>query len=113
MLRKSEQLDDEIDAAPDVGLGHARQHRVALQRGLRAPFRIYRDQLGQVPDAVALDVLSRWQSLDLDGPGRGAQVTEHHRDESGLAGSVWAGDAEYLAPIDHQRKLLDRFYRVA
>src|SRR5206468_9031019 len=77
------------------------------------PLRRYGDQLGQIPDAVVLDVLPCRLPVDFHGAGGGTEITQHHGDQRGLAGSIGTGDAKYLTAVHHQRKLLDRFYRVA
>ena len=56
---------------------------------------------------------ARREPVDLDRPRGRSQIPQHHRDEGGFAGAVGSGDSEYLSLVDRQRKLLDRFDRVA
>ena len=113
MLGESEQLDSVADALMNLAVRNPRQRGVAHESSVRAPFRWNGDELRQVTDAVALDVMAGGQAVDLHGPCRRPQIAKHHGDERCFAGAVGTGDAEYLALGDHQRKLLDRFYGVA
>src|SRR5207237_944222 len=112
MLGESEELYDVANALMDLGIRNARQRSVTHQCRLGAPLRRDRDQLRQVPDAVALDVVSGRPSIDFHGARRRPKIAEHHGDESGFAGAIRTGDAQYLTLGNQQRKLLDRFSRV-
>src|SRR6266566_3327123 len=113
MLLEAEPLDHFIHSRRDHGVRNSREDRVPDQSGLRAPLRIDCDQLGEIPDSVSLDVRPGWESADLDCAGCRPEIAKHHRDEGSLPRAIRSCDAEYLAFDDLQRKLLDRFYRVA
>src|SRR4030081_607378 len=113
MLGEAELLYHLVSPPPNVGLGGSRQRRVPDERRVGAPFRGNGDQLGQISDAIALDVGARGESVDLDRSRGRPEISEHHGEESTLPRPVRARDTEDLAFNHLQRKLLDRFYRVA
>ena len=113
VLFQSQQLDDKADALLNLGVGNSGERGVADECRLGAPAGRNGNQLGQVANAVPLDEASRRRAVDFHTPRRRTEITKQHGDEGALPRTVRPGDAEYLARLYHQRKLLDRFYRVA
>jgi hypothetical protein len=108
MLREAEPFDELHDALADPRRLDAREEGVACERFLEAPARRNRHQLGQVPDAVTLDELSRPKPANRNRPGGWLQIPEQQCDERTLTSAVRPGEPKDLPAPDSQTDIDDR-----
>src|SRR6185437_14681100 len=97
VLAQAEPLDHAADARRQVGQRDPGEKRVPPQRAAGAPARWDRQQLGQVADAVLLDVPPRRCTIDRHRSRARGLVAEEQADERALARAIRSGKPEHLS----------------